>query len=733
MPFPPHRRFYTLVSALCLVILLSGCIDSPAVASTAKPKATATTARQPTPVRPKNTADQPTWLVMLYEDADDEILEEDMLTDLNEAELAGSSDQVTIVAQMDRYDGGFDGEGDWTSTKRFLIEQDDNLRKIHSQELDDLGELNMADGDTLVDFVTWAVKTYPADHYALIMSDHGAGWPGGWNDPEPESDVSGEVSLAASMGDMLFLMELHDALARITTETKIGKLDVLGFDACLMSTIEVYSAVAPYAHYAVASAEVEPTLGWAYAAFLGYLNDHPESDGAELSKAIVSSYIKQDEMIINDSARSRYVKQNYDEESMTAAEVIKAETERTTLAAVDLAQVPSMVSALDRLVRTLENVPQKSVAEARRYALAFESVFDENQPKPAIDLGNFAQLLRKKVNVAAVNTAVDGLEATIDRAVIAGSFGRKLKATSGISIHFPNSKLYKDDDAGAASYAQIADTFVESSLWDDFLAFHYTKRPLPADDVEQAAPPADSDVESPAAAPITVADVTRSAASATSKKPVTIGTTITGTDVAFVYVFVGRVDATTGNMQLLDMDFLEADTTREVDGVVYPDWGDGEPIEIEYDWDGTLTAINGSNSTEIALIQPESYGNVDEDSSYTIEGSFITARGKKPRRAMLRFSAGELVNAYGFSGSGASGAMRELTPKRGDRFIVSETTFTLDGSPEPVMTEGATLIFGEDTMTWEMIKAPKGTYMVGFIAEDFDGNWYTSSTDVTMK
>jgi hypothetical protein len=41
----------------------------------------------------------------------------------------------------------------------------------------------MAEGQTLVDFVSWAVETYPADRYALVLSDHGLGWPGGWSDP----------------------------------------------------------------------------------------------------------------------------------------------------------------------------------------------------------------------------------------------------------------------------------------------------------------------------------------------------------------------------------------------------------------------------------------------------------------------------------------------------------------------------------------------------------------------
>ena len=43
-----------------------------------------------------------------------EVLEEDIFYDLNEAEMVGSTDRVTIVSQMDRYNGAFEGDGDWT-------------------------------------------------------------------------------------------------------------------------------------------------------------------------------------------------------------------------------------------------------------------------------------------------------------------------------------------------------------------------------------------------------------------------------------------------------------------------------------------------------------------------------------------------------------------------------------------------------------------------------------------
>ncbi|MEA3441764.1 MAG: hypothetical protein U9R58_15925 [Chloroflexota bacterium] len=64
-------------------------------------------------VPPSISTEGQTWLVMLYQDADDKILEHDIYVDLNEAERVGSSDRVHIVAQVDRYRAGYQGDGNW--------------------------------------------------------------------------------------------------------------------------------------------------------------------------------------------------------------------------------------------------------------------------------------------------------------------------------------------------------------------------------------------------------------------------------------------------------------------------------------------------------------------------------------------------------------------------------------------------------------------------------------------
>lgn len=130
-----------------------------------------------------------TWTIMLYQDADDKVLEQDIFIDFNEAERVGSSDRVNIVAQLDRYIGGFRGDGDWSDSRRYVLQRDNDLDVIRSP-YQSIGEVDMSNPQVLFDFVTWAIANYPADKYVLIMSDHGMGWPGGWTDPEPRDRKS---------------------------------------------------------------------------------------------------------------------------------------------------------------------------------------------------------------------------------------------------------------------------------------------------------------------------------------------------------------------------------------------------------------------------------------------------------------------------------------------------------------------------------------------------------------
>ena len=223
--------------------------------------------------------------MIVYSAADDEVLEENMWFDVNEMELVGSNSQMNIVVQIDRYAGAFTGDGDWSDTRRYLIAQDSDLDHITSPVVESVGEVDTGDPQTLIDFVTWAIQNYPAKKYALVMSDHGGGWTGGF------SDMS-----AASYSD-LSIPEIVSSIEQIRQNTGIDKFELIGFDACLMGQIEVFGSLYPYSNYMVASEEVIPGYGWSYAAWLEQLAQSPAVDGSGLSQSIISTYVINDTLL----------------------------------------------------------------------------------------------------------------------------------------------------------------------------------------------------------------------------------------------------------------------------------------------------------------------------------------------------------------------------------------------------------------------------------------------------
>ena len=142
---------FLALACVCLVILMvlvgpqnlgEYAIEPPPPASDGFDIATPVP-QEPTPppepfVAPSIGEDGQTWLVMLYQDADDKILEHDIYLDLNEVERVGSSDQVHIVTQIDRFSAGYPGDGDWSSAKRFYVTQDNDLERVNSQFVADL-------------------------------------------------------------------------------------------------------------------------------------------------------------------------------------------------------------------------------------------------------------------------------------------------------------------------------------------------------------------------------------------------------------------------------------------------------------------------------------------------------------------------------------------------------------------------------------------------------------------
>ncbi len=682
-----------------------------------------------------------TWLIMLYQNGDDEVLEEDTFLDLNEAEIVGSTENVKIVSQMDRYNGGFDGDGDWTTAKRFFVTKDGDLNKIGSQELGDLGEVDSGNPQTLIDFATWAIEAYPAGHYVLILGDHGAGWDGGWYDDDPVK------------GSSFRMQDIDDALGKIIEKTSIGAFEMLGFDACLMGQLEVMSAIAPHARYAVASEETEPAIGWAYASFLKALNKKPEMSGGELGEAIVKSYIAQDFRITDRQARLVYADGDY-----TAKSVADDLMVDTTLSTIDLGALQNLNAALNKLALALMTVDQSLVAEARAYAQSYTSVFDEKIPPSYIDLGHFVALLLESVDDAQVITAAKQVQLALEKSVSSETHGKDRPGSNGLSIYFPNSKLYKMTFGKKAEsqYSAYVGRFASASLWDDFLTFHYTNKPFTAADadlsvlqpaasprtdfaqaVADAAPAAGVEVAAPGQGDISIKSIKVSAHKIGPEGKIKMSTEITGANVAYIYYYVSYFDKDYGSYLTADMGFINAETTKEIGGIFYPDWGDGRVIPIEYTWEPTLYYISDGKTAndQFAFFEPEVYAGDESTNTYTVRGTYTYLKSGKQTEARLRFTGdGTLQNVFSFNGAGGAGAPREITPQKGDTFTITEEWLEFDVNPDGVFSDydGGTMTFGKKPFEMTPYYAYSGDYIIGIIVEDLNGNTTEDYAEVTV-
>lgn len=177
------------------------------------------------------------------------------------------------------------------------------------------GSVSMGSPEALSSFINFCTKNYPAEHYMLILWDHGSGPLKGYGADEWFS------------GDSLLLAEMKTAMSA-TIFGRGQKLDLVGFDACLMGCYENMALWRSYARYYVGSEELEPGNGWDYH-FLKTLND--TSDPKEIASSITASF-------------SEFY-QNKTTEFFRP---------QITLSCTDLSRVPQVTSALRSLFSRME-------------------------------------------------------------------------------------------------------------------------------------------------------------------------------------------------------------------------------------------------------------------------------------------------------------------------------------------------------------------------------------------
>ena len=304
-------------------------------------------------------------------------------------------------------------------------------------ETDDKGD--MAAADALAEYLAFCTENYPADHYGLIFWDHGGGPLWGYGADELFGN------------DTMILEEIRDAMDR-SPFAGDQKLDFVGFDACLMGSLESAFLWQNYADYMVASEEVEAGDGWDYA-FLSRFNESPDTE--TILQEITQSYA------------------SYYEEKKT-----EFSSPDATLAAYDLKKLPELIRCLDECTAALQDdlsgkyaVISQNAALTKGFGMS--AVDSASEGYDLIDLYDWTQRMG---SVLPEETA--DLCAALDDFIVTSV--SNVDNANGVSIYFPrdNKDLflsghsYYETVAVSEGYSKFLNAYSEywlnpeASSWD---------------------------------------------------------------------------------------------------------------------------------------------------------------------------------------------------------------------------------------------------------------------------
>ncbi len=216
-------------------------------------------------------------------------------------------------------------------------------------------------------------------------------------------------------------------LANDEIEATLGKTDFradfIGFDACLMGSIEVIKSVHKYASYLVASEETEPGHGWDYTLWLGKVAANPAASNTEIGTWLVDGFL--------DSEKHKV-------------------TNGRTLSLINLAKAEALITASDALGRALSQNVQAAVAagnstavdpilDAHRGATRFGS-HGADDDEFGRDIHMFADALAKQDPALAGEAAA--VKAAVEACVVYAREDGTRPGARGISIYSFTNPLY---------------------------------------------------------------------------------------------------------------------------------------------------------------------------------------------------------------------------------------------------------------------------------------------------
>jgi len=307
-----------------------------------------------------------------------------------------------------------------------------------STKVDSQPQADMGNAKTLADFLRWGLTAYPSAHNGLVLWNHGGG------------SISGVCFDELHDSNSLSLRAIDTALSSVKDQLPNG-FDFIGFDACLMGTLETAAILAPYAQYMIGSQEVEPGTGWDYHAFGDCLAADPNADMVTLGKAICDGFYQ----------------------NCAAADM----SDGATLALVDLSKIGTLRTVFDayaqRLYEATDN--EANFAPICRSIRAAESYGGNNRSEGYTNMVDLGGLIDAGSDWA--DNAKDVRDA-VDAAIAYQVRGENHEDACGLSVYYPlqvqgSMELSIFRDVCVSSYYlalvdKIAYGFAHGGSWDGY-------------------------------------------------------------------------------------------------------------------------------------------------------------------------------------------------------------------------------------------------------------------------
>lgn len=282
---------------------------------------------------------------------------------------------------------------------------------------------SMGDAGTLSDFLKFCHDNYPADHEAVIFWDHGGG------------SVQGAVFDEMYDYDSLTLDEFHEAFAQVYDLSEQNPpLELVGFDACLMATIDTAGRFTDVARYLVASEEMEPGCGWNYSGWMGALASDTAMDGSRLGTVICDSYL---EGCIEEGVG-----------------------DEVTLSLINLSLVPNLIEMYERIGQEAIEHQYEDAAfymEFSRAAMQAENYGGNTDSSGYANLVDLGDLIRQ--NSHNLPQYSEELLNALESCVLYKINGSYKRESSGLSCYFS----YNSDEEELEQYAMqcVSSSFIE--------------------------------------------------------------------------------------------------------------------------------------------------------------------------------------------------------------------------------------------------------------------------------